>query len=170
MHPAFSVIFFTTLTGAGYGLLGLLGTGVVFRFVPAHAGFGLYGVATALALISCGLLFSTFHLGRPERAWRAFSQWRSSWLSREGSVCNPDFFPVDGLCARMDHHGKRGSDTKHIRNSHNSILPGDCFYNGNDLCFIENDQRMEQSLGSACLHYFRPDVRHYNLRCAADMV
>ncbi len=31
-----------------------------------------------------GLLSSTFHLGHPERAWRAFSQWRSSWLSREG--------------------------------------------------------------------------------------
>ena len=93
MHPAFSVIFFTTLTGAGYGLLGLLGTGVVFRFVPAHADFGLYGVATALALISCGLLFSTFHLGRPERAWRAFSQWRSSWLSREGLFAILTFFP-----------------------------------------------------------------------------
>jgi DMSO reductase anchor subunit len=31
-----------------------------------------------------GLLASTTHLGRPDRAWRAFSQWRSSWLSREG--------------------------------------------------------------------------------------
>ena len=93
MHPAFSVIFFTTLTGAGYGLLGLLGAGVVFRFVPDHAGFGLYGVATALALISGGLLFSTFHLGRPERAWRALSQWRSSWLSREGVFAILTFFP-----------------------------------------------------------------------------
>ncbi len=40
----------------------------------------------ALGLIAAGLLSSTGHLGRPERAWRAFSQWRSSWLSREG-VC-----------------------------------------------------------------------------------
>ena len=94
MHPAFSVIFFTTLTGAGYGLLGLLGAGVVFRFVPDHAGFGMYGVVTALVLISIGLLFSTFHLGRPERAWRAFSQWRSSWLSREGIFAVLTFGPA----------------------------------------------------------------------------
>ncbi len=94
MHPAFSVIFFTTLTGAGYGLLGLLGTGVVLRFVPHHAGFGLYGVATALVLITVGLLFSTFHLGHPERAWRALSQWRSSWLSREGIFAILTFFPA----------------------------------------------------------------------------
>ena len=94
MHPAFSVIFFTTLTGAGYGLLGLLGTGVVLRIVPHHAGFGLYGVATAFVLITAGLLFSTFHLGHPERAWRALSQWRSSWLSREGIFAVLTFFPA----------------------------------------------------------------------------
>ena len=35
-------------------------------------------------LIGAGLLSSTLHLGHPERAWRALSQWRSSWLSREG--------------------------------------------------------------------------------------
>ena len=93
MHPALSVIFFTTLAGAGYGLLGLLSAGVVFRFVPDHAGFGRYGIATALVLISSGLLFSTFHLGRPERAWRALSQWRSSWLSREGVFAILTFFP-----------------------------------------------------------------------------
>ena len=94
MHPAFSVIFFTTLTGAGYGLLGLLGAGVVFGVVPDHAGFGLYGIGTALGLITTGLLFSTFHLGHPERAWRALSQWRSSWLSREGIFAVLTFFPA----------------------------------------------------------------------------
>ena len=93
MHPTFSVIFFTTLTGAGYGLLGLLGAGVVFGVVPDHAGFGLYGIGTALGLITAGLLFSTFHLGHPERAWRALSQWRSSWLSREGIFAILTFFP-----------------------------------------------------------------------------
>jgi DMSO reductase anchor subunit len=30
------------------------------------------------------LLSSTLHLGHPERALKAFTQWRSSWLSREG--------------------------------------------------------------------------------------
>lgn len=93
MHPPFSVIFFTTLTGAGYGLLGLLGTGVVFRAIPDQASFGPYSVGTALGLITTGLFFSTFHLGRPERAWRALSQWRSSWLSREGIFAILTFIP-----------------------------------------------------------------------------
>ncbi len=84
MHPAYSVIFFTTASGAGYGLLFLLGFFSAFDAVPADPDLGLMGFGLALALITFGLLASTFHLGHPERAWRAFSQWRSSWLSREG--------------------------------------------------------------------------------------
>jgi sulfite dehydrogenase (quinone) subunit SoeC len=84
MHPAYSVILFTTASGAGYGLLALLGL-AGFNHGPASTmTFALTAIAAALALITVGLLSSTFHLGRPERAWRAFSQWRSSWLSREG--------------------------------------------------------------------------------------
>lgn len=84
MHPAYSVILFTTASGAGYGLLALLGI-VGFNHGPASSlVFALTAAVMALALITVGLLSSTFHLGRPERAWRAFSQWRSSWLSREG--------------------------------------------------------------------------------------
>ena len=45
-------------------------------------------------LISAGLLSSAAHLGRPERAWRAFSQWRSSWLSREGVASVATFIPA----------------------------------------------------------------------------
>lgn len=93
MHPPFSVIFFTTLTGAGYGLLGLLGAGVVFGIVPGNTYFGMYSLGTALGLITAGLLFSTLHLGHPARAWRALSQWRSSWLSREGIFAILTFFP-----------------------------------------------------------------------------
>src|SRR3546814_10763657 len=47
---------------------------------------------------SSDLLSSTLHLGRPERAWRALSQWRSSWLSREGVAAIVTFLPV-GLFA-----------------------------------------------------------------------
>ena len=80
MHPAPSVILFTVLSGAGFGLLAVLGLGLV---QPAGwAAFAHWGLAYGLAV--AGLLSSTFHLGRPERAWRAFSQWRTSWLSREG--------------------------------------------------------------------------------------
>lgn len=79
MHPAPSVILFSVLSGAGFGLLAYLGLGVV---TPAGwVAFWWWGLGYGLAVI--GLLASTFHLGNPQRAWRAFTQWRSSWLSRE---------------------------------------------------------------------------------------
>jgi sulfite dehydrogenase (quinone) subunit SoeC len=83
MHPAYSVIVFTTASGAGYGLLALLGALAGVGLLPPDRRLGLVGLGTALALITAGLLSSTAHLGRPARAWRAFSQWRTSWLSRE---------------------------------------------------------------------------------------
>jgi DMSO reductase anchor subunit len=81
MRPAFSLIFFTSLSGLGFGLAAILGLGLI----SAPSGFWwLVQNGTALLLIAAGLLSSTLHLGHPERAWRALSQWRSSWLSREG--------------------------------------------------------------------------------------
>ncbi len=97
MHPAYSVIAFTTASGAGYGLLIWLGLSVLTsEFVP-HRGFGLAGLGLALGLISVGLMSSTLHLGRPKRAWRAMSQWRTSWLSREGVLAVATFIPAGGL-------------------------------------------------------------------------
>jgi DMSO reductase anchor subunit len=84
MHPALSIVFFTTASGAGFALLLLIGLGVPLGLLPADPWFGLTALATAFVLAAGGLVSSVFHLGRPERAWRAFSQWRSSWLSREG--------------------------------------------------------------------------------------
>jgi DMSO reductase anchor subunit len=85
VNPAPSIVFFTTASGAGYGLLFWLG---VLRALGWGAGappsFGAAAVALALLLVTAGLLSSLAHLGNPQRAWRAFSQWRSSWLSREG--------------------------------------------------------------------------------------
>ncbi|MBS1304309.1 DmsC/YnfH family molybdoenzyme membrane anchor subunit [Loktanella sp. SALINAS62] len=80
MNPAPSVIIFTTLSGLGFGLLFWLGLGL-----PDPSGwvaFGFFFLAYALAV--GGLMASALHLGRPERAIKAFSQWRTSWLSREG--------------------------------------------------------------------------------------
>jgi len=94
MHPAISVIFFTTASGAGYGLLALLGVGAALGVLPPHLSVGLTGLGLALTLISAGLLASTAHLGRPERAWRALSQWRSSWLSREGVAAIFTYVPA----------------------------------------------------------------------------
>lgn len=94
MNPAYSVILFTTASGAGYGLLALLGF-VGFNHGPASSlVFGLVAIVIALSLITIGLLSSTFHLGHPERAWRAFSQWRSSWLSREGVAAVLTYVPA----------------------------------------------------------------------------
>jgi DMSO reductase anchor subunit len=84
LHPAYSIIVFTTASGAGYGLLSLIALCSIFGWLPLTPGLGFLGLGLALALASLGLISSTLHLGRPERAWRAFSQWRSSWLSREG--------------------------------------------------------------------------------------
>ena len=94
MHPALSVIFFTTASGAGYGLLALLGVAGALGALPPDPLLGIVGVGLALVLISAGLLASTAHLGRPERAWRAFSQWRSSWLSREGVASVVTYVPT----------------------------------------------------------------------------
>ena len=94
MHPAASVIFFTTASGAGYGMLALMGIFAAFGLMPADRGFGATALVIALGLVTAGLLSSTFHLGHPERAWRALTQWRSSWLSREGVLAILTYGPA----------------------------------------------------------------------------
>lgn len=94
MHPAYSVIVFTTASGAGYGLLTWTGMLVALGLLPPNRWFGFVVLGLALALITVGLLSSTLHLGRPERAWRAFSQWRTSWLSREGVAAVATYVPA----------------------------------------------------------------------------
>lgn len=88
MHPAFSVIFLTTLIGVGQGLFLALYTGQlysVFNVLPVQDSHSFYGIGSLLALVflAGGLVASFFHLGHPERAWRSAAQWRTSWLSRE---------------------------------------------------------------------------------------
>ncbi|MEN8180248.1 MAG: sulfite dehydrogenase subunit SoeC [Pseudomonadota bacterium] len=87
MHPAFSVIFLTTLIGVGQGLFLALYTGQLYSLAnllpPQSSAFYAMGSLVSLVLLIGGLIASVFHLGRPERAWRAASQWRTSWLSRE---------------------------------------------------------------------------------------
>ncbi|MEE9429119.1 MAG: DmsC/YnfH family molybdoenzyme membrane anchor subunit [Paracoccaceae bacterium] len=79
MHPAPSVIIFTVLSGLGFGMLAWLGIGL--PDVSGRTAFYFFFVSYALAV--GGLLASTFHLGNPQRALKAFTQWRTSWLSRE---------------------------------------------------------------------------------------
>ena len=81
MRPAFSIIFFTVMSGFGFGLAALVSLGLIEM---ASVQSKLMVLGTIVVFSGAGLLSSTFHLGHPERAWRALTQWRSSWLSREG--------------------------------------------------------------------------------------
>jgi DMSO reductase anchor subunit len=88
MNPALSVVFFTTLAGAGQGLALALfaaewASGRHWLGVAGGDRFYIAGTLAAAALACAGLVASFFHLGRPERAWRTASMWRTSWLSRE---------------------------------------------------------------------------------------
>ncbi len=94
MHPALSVIIFTTASGAGYGLLALSGLFAAVDWLPRDGTVGGWAIGGALVLVTGGLLASTAHLGRPERAWRALSQWRTSWLSREGLFALAAYLPA----------------------------------------------------------------------------
>ncbi len=82
MHPASSVILFNTFSGLGFGLLFWLGLGVI---VPTGMSAFIWFAIAYICAVG-GLIASTFHLGHPERALKAFSQWQTSWLSREG-IC-----------------------------------------------------------------------------------
>ncbi len=97
MRPALSVIFFTVLSGAGYGLWCLLGLALATGLYPLAGVDVLVPLAFGCLLVTAGLLASTSHLGRPGRAWRALSQWRSSWLSREGIAALLAYLPVPVL-------------------------------------------------------------------------
>jgi sulfite dehydrogenase (quinone) subunit SoeC len=98
MHPAFSVIVFTSASGAGYGLLIWVALASVAASTWLDRPLALTALGLALALVTVGLSSSTLHLGRPERAWRALSQWRTSWLSREGLAAIAAYCPA-GLLA-----------------------------------------------------------------------
>lgn len=109
MHPAFSVIFLTTLIGAAQGLFMALVTGQVYSLANLLAPqdsvrFYATGSALVLILLVLGLIASFFHLGRPERAWRAATQWRTSWLSREVIVL-PAFMGLVFLYALVHYMG-----------------------------------------------------------------
>lgn len=102
MVPAFSVIFFTVASGAGYGLLfwtAVATLGAWWQPGDTGAAAARPALILALLLVTAGLASSTLHLGHPERAWRAFTQWRSSWLSREGVLAIAGFLPALMLTA-----------------------------------------------------------------------
>ena len=104
MHPALSVIFFTVVSGSGYGILFLLGLTLAFDPASLSRAQALVALGAGALMVAAGLTSSTLHLGQPLRAWRAFSQWRSSWLSREGVAALASFVPIAivGACLWFD--------------------------------------------------------------------
>lgn len=94
LRPPYSVILFTAASGAGYGLLALMGFFGATGLLPAGRGFGITGYALALGLVTFGLIASTRHPGNPKRAWRALSQWRSSWLTRADVLAAGVYVPA----------------------------------------------------------------------------
>ncbi len=84
MHPAFSVLIFTVVSGAGYGLIFLAILGHLSGLAALQSqSLLLSSGVLSLVMISGGLLSSTLHLANPKNAWRAFSRFKTSWLSRE---------------------------------------------------------------------------------------
>jgi DMSO reductase anchor subunit len=84
MRPAFSVLFLTTLIGAGQGLFITLFFCELLAGATLSNSFFVGGTLLVLILCALGGISSVFHLGHPERAWRAMTMWRTSWLAREG--------------------------------------------------------------------------------------
>jgi len=109
MHPAFSVIFLTTLIGAGQGLFVAL---YAAQWSERHGwlaaapdrSYLIAGALVSIALTAAGLVASFFHLGRPERAWRSAAKWRTSWLSRE-VIALPAFLGATALYAAAAYIG-----------------------------------------------------------------
>jgi DMSO reductase anchor subunit len=117
MRPTLSIICFTVLSGAGYGIWFVLGAGLLpllpfCKFAPpatsGQLSLGLCAyypllipllLAVGFVLVTIGLLCSLGHLGKPLRAWRALSQWRSSWLSREGVAAIATYVPAVAVIA-----------------------------------------------------------------------
>jgi sulfite dehydrogenase (quinone) subunit SoeC len=106
VKPSLSIIFFTVSSGAGLGLLALLALGDLFDHA-LPSGALMQGIAIALALVAAGLASSVLHLAKPANAWRAFSRFRTSWLSRE-AVFAACLFPIAlgyGALAWTDENG-----------------------------------------------------------------
>ncbi len=83
MRPQFSIIFFTTLAGMAQGLLFFIALANLHSQATPSAFLTKLALPVAFLLLVLGLVASFFHLGHPERAWRAAMMWRTSWLSRE---------------------------------------------------------------------------------------
>lgn len=81
------LVFFTVLgqaaAGAAFFLVLPLFIFPDWAAIRGVDGLRLAGPAAVVALLGAAAVFSLFHLGRPQRAFRALAKSGSSWLSRE---------------------------------------------------------------------------------------
>lgn len=96
MHPNFSLVFFTTLVGMAQGLLFFIALFQLYGKSLPNEFLGSLALPVSITLLVLGLITSFFHLGHPERAWRAAQMWKTSWLSREVIVM-PIFMAITAL-------------------------------------------------------------------------
>ena len=167
MHPAYSVIVFTCASGAGYGMLVWLGVAALAgTWGPRSTGMTLAALGLSFFLVTIGLLSSTLHLGRPERAWRAFSQWRSSWLSREGVMALVTYavggmfalvWLLDGHAAELLVAGARPAD--------GAGRGRDPVVHRHDLRLAHHHSGVEPSPGRPALRAARTDHRPGGAQC-----
>lgn len=120
MHPAFSVIFFTVSSGAGYGLFVVLVV-LATTGLDLRADSALTVAAAALAFVTLGLISSLGHLANPKNAWRAFSRFRTSWLSREGVLAVAFYLPAFALLCLLYQAGDAPVST--IAAKHPALWP-----------------------------------------------
>ena len=107
MNPAWSVVFFTTLAGAGQGVIMALAAGTLAG-ATLPPPFVVVALVASLLLLVVALAASFLHLGRPERAWRAVLMWRTSWLSRE-VILLPVFIALVAFWLALHLWGQAGS-------------------------------------------------------------
>ena len=107
MHPAFSILFFTTLAGTAQGLVVAIALAILGG-VALTPGFVLAALGLAEVLLLGGLAASFLHLGRKMGAWRAVLMWRTSWMSREVIVL-PAFIVLVALWWAVMRGGSGGT-------------------------------------------------------------
>ena len=108
---------------------------------PLDPWFGAIGLGLGTALVDWGLLSSTIHLGHPERAWRAYSQWKSSWLSREGVLATATYIPLIPTAWGWVIMGAIDGNLAFIA-ALLALMRVDCSFHWHDLRNIKDDQRL----------------------------
>ncbi len=99
MRPTFSVILFSVLSGAGFGLLAWLGLALGMGLYVIGVNALLVPLSYGLALTTVGLLASAWHFGKPWRVWRGLSPWRNPWRTREDIAALATYVPLLALAA-----------------------------------------------------------------------